>query len=65
MWDKVVELVEGGFVAQTLIVVIVWSAIAILAVKQVPIPDPLLDAGFVIIGFYFRSVMVKTIKPST
>jgi len=62
LWDKFVELVEGGFLAQTLLVAIVWSVIGILAVKQSPIPDPLLDAGFVIIGFYFRSVVTKSNK---
>jgi hypothetical protein len=49
-----VELIEGGFLAQTILVVLVWGAIAFLAVTQRPIPDALLDAGFVIIGFYFH-----------
>ena len=56
-----VELIEGGFLAQTLLVILVWGAIAFLAVTQRPIPDALLDAGFVIIGFYFHTVMTKTL----
>ncbi len=56
-----VELIEGGFVAQTLLVLLVWGAIAFLAVTQRSIPDALLDAGFVIIGFYFHTVMTKTL----
>ena len=56
-----VELIEGGFLAQTLLVILVWGAIAFLAVMQHPIPDALLDAGFVIIGFYFHTVMTKTL----
>lgn len=53
------ELIEGGFLAQTLLVVLVWGAIVVLAVQHDQIPDPLLDAGFVIIGFYFHTVTAK------
>ncbi len=55
------ELIEGGFVAQTILVILVWGGIVFLAVTQRPIPDALLDAGFVIIGFYFHTVMTKTL----
>jgi hypothetical protein len=61
---KIVELIEGGFVAQTLLVLIVWGAIAYLAVSARAIPDPLLDAGFVMVGFYFRSAVAQTSKSS-
>ncbi len=57
-----VELIEGGFLAQTILVILIWGAIAFLAVMQHPIPDPLLDAGFVIIGFYFHTVMTRTLS---
>ncbi len=60
-----VELIEGGFLAQTLLVVLVWGGIVFLAVTQHPIPDALLDAGFVIIGFYFHTVMTKTLSDSS
>jgi hypothetical protein len=56
-----VELIEGGFLAQTILVILVWGGIVFLAVTQHPIPDPLLDAGFVIVGFYFHAVVTKTL----
>ena len=59
-----VELIEGGFLAQTILVILVWGGIVFLAVTQHPIPDALLDAGFVIIGFYFHTVMTKTLSDS-
>lgn len=59
MLNKIVELIEGGFVAQTLLVIIVWTSIGYLAVAGKPLPDPLLDAGFVMIGFYFRSMIAN------
>jgi hypothetical protein len=67
MLSKLTELIEGGFLAQSLLVMMVWGGICFLAVSQKPIPDPLLDAGFVIVGFYFRSAIVqssKTIPPT-
>ena len=54
------KLIEGGFIAQTILVIIIWGAICWLAIRQQPIPDPLLDAGFVIVGFYFRSAIAQT-----
>lgn len=54
------DLVTGGFLAQTIIVILVWGTIALLAATGREIPDPFLDAGFVIIGFYFRSVISRT-----
>ncbi len=54
-----VELIESGFVAQTILVVLVWGGIVFLAVTQRPIPDALLDAGLVIVGFYFHTVMAR------
>ncbi len=54
-----VELIEGGFLAQTILVILIWGAIAFLAVMQHPIPDALLDAGFVIVGFYFHTVLTR------
>ncbi len=59
------ELIEGGFLAQTILVILVWGGIVFLAVTQRPIPDALLDAGFVIIGFYFHTVMTKTLGESS
>ncbi len=59
-----VELIEGGFLAQTILVILVWGGIVFLAVTQRPIPDALLDAGFVIIGFYFHTVMTKQLGTS-
>lgn len=58
------ELIEGGFLAQTILVVVIWGSIVFLAVTKAAIPDPLLDAGFVIVGFYFRSAVEqhKTIQ---
>jgi uncharacterized membrane protein len=53
------ELIEGGFLAQTILVVLVWGGIVFLAVTQRPIPDALLDAGFVIVGFYFHTVITR------
>ena len=60
-----VELIEGGFLAQTILVILIWTGIVFLAVTQRPIPDPLLDAGFVIVGFYFHTVMTKTLGDSS
>jgi len=59
------DLIEGGFIAQTILVLLVWGSIVYLAVKQEPIPDALLDAGFVIIGFYFRSALEKVQKQNS
>lgn len=60
LFPMLVDLIEGGFIAQTILVLLVWGAIVLLAVEQKALPDALLDAGFVIIGFYFRSVIGKT-----
>jgi len=53
------ELIEGGFLAQTILVILIWTGIVFLAVTGKPIPDPLLDAGFVIVGFYFHTIITK------
>jgi hypothetical protein len=47
----------GIYIPQLLALLLVWGSIALLAVKGLPIPDPLLDAGFAILGFYFHSVI--------
>lgn len=39
-----------------LLVLLVWLPIAFLAVTQRAIPDPLFDAGMVVLGYYFRAV---------
>lgn len=62
MWSAIVSLIEGGFVAQTILVIMTWGSIVFLAVSRAPIPDPLLDAGFVIIGFYFRSAVAQQLR---
>ena len=62
MLSKLAELIEGGFLAQTLLVTMVWGVICFSALEQRPIPDALLDAGFVIVGFYFRSAIVQSGK---
>ena len=66
MLSKLVELIEGGFVAQLILVVLVWGAIAIIAVTHNTVPDPLYDAGFVIVGFFFRSAIAQqNVPPKT
>lgn len=62
MWRQIAELIKGGFLSQTILVIVVWGTIAFLAINRADIPDPLLDAGFVIIGFYFRSAVEETKK---
>jgi len=62
--NSMLQLIEGGFLAQTILVVSIWGSIVFLALQKAQIPDGLLDAGFVIVGFYFRSAVEqrKTIK---
>lgn len=64
MPGSLVELIEGGFLAQLILTVLVWGAIAILAVMGRPIPDALLDAGFVIIGFFFHTILTRSASAS-
>lgn len=59
---KLVELIEGGFIGQLVLVLLVWGPIAILAVGEKQIPDPLLDAGFIILGFFFQSMVRQAIN---
>lgn len=55
----IVELIEGGFLAQTLLVLLVWVTIVYLVLSGKSVPDPLFDAGFFILGFYFKSAQTK------
>lgn len=45
------------YLPQIVLLLLVWGPIAVLAANERPIPDPLLDAGFVILGFYFHTVI--------
>lgn len=54
------DLIKSGSLAQLLLVILVWGAVAFLALMGRPIPDALLDAGFVIIGFYFHAQVNAT-----
>lgn len=52
-----VELFENGYIAQILLIALVWVPIAFLTVTGKPVPDPLFDAGFMMVGFYFRAAL--------
>lgn len=51
------DLIEGGFVGQILLILLVWVPVGVLSIQHEPIPEPLIDAGLVIIGFYFHVIM--------
>jgi hypothetical protein len=55
MMDLLRELIEGGYIGQAVIATSVTLAIVILAVRQVPIPEFLIAAWGLIVGWYFRS----------
>lgn len=57
-----VDLIERGFVAQTILVVLVWGGIVFLAVTQRPVPTVLMDVGLMIVGFYFHTVMTQALR---
>lgn len=63
LWTGVTNMVEklitGGYLAQLILLIVVWGSIAYLAVFQHPIPDPLLDAGFIILGSYFHTLATQ------
>lgn len=49
------DFVQSGQMAQVLLIVLVWGTIAVLLVTRQTPPDPVFDAGFVIVGYYFHA----------
>lgn len=52
-----VSSLVGVILPQVLLVLLIWGPIAYLAANQAPIPDALLDAGFIVLGFYFHAAV--------
>lgn len=51
--QKLVDSVDGPFVVQSVVTVLVVAAIVYLALAQVQIPEVLLALGGTIIGYWF------------
>lgn len=55
MLDKFIELLKQSVVLQASLTVMIWGVMMYLIVIGRPVPDILLSAGNIILGFYFGS----------
>lgn len=54
MLDFLKELIEGGFIGQALIGMLIWGLIGFLIVQKAAVDERLYDAGFIVIGYLFH-----------
>ena len=53
MLDKFIDLLKQSVVLQAALTVMIWGVMMYLIIIGRPVPDILLSAGNIILGFYF------------
>lgn len=59
--NKVLKSIVDGSVLQAILTLLVWGTICYLYITGQAVPDTLLSAGSIILGFYFHSVAQQAI----
>lgn len=49
------QLLKESVILQATLTVLIWGATVYLAVTSQPVPDFLLNAAYIVLGFYFGS----------
>lgn len=55
------ELFKSSSILQAFLTLIVWSTVCYLYAQGQPIPEPLLSAALLILGFYFGVKLQQTV----
>lgn len=55
----IVDLITNPALSRLILLLIVWGIIGYLFVAGQPVPEQLLDAGLLILGFFFGATLQK------
>lgn len=58
---KLVKSIVDGSILQAILTLLVWGTICYLYLTGQAVPDTLLSAGSIILGFYFHSVAQQAV----
>ena len=61
---KQVQAIAMNETLQAALTIIIWTTMCILYIMEKPVPDTLLTAGSIVLGFYFHNAIQKAIVRS-
>lgn len=60
--SKTVNAIVTNETLQAALTIIIWTTICILYIMEKAVPDALLSAGSIILGFYFHNSIAQAVK---